>query len=49
MYCANNAQSLLKAFEFCRANKIGSFRINSQILPLKTHPEMGYDICELPG
>nr|WP_320015689.1 UV DNA damage repair endonuclease UvsE [uncultured Desulfobacter sp.] len=47
--CANNAQSLLKALEFCRGNKIGSFRINSQILPLKTHPEMGYDICELPG
>ena len=47
--CANNAQSLLKALEFCRENKIGSFRINSQILPLKTHPEMGYDISELPG
>lgn len=47
--CAANAQSLLKALEFCRDNKIGSFRINSQILPLKTHPEMGYDIAELPG
>ncbi len=47
--CAQNAQSLLKALEFCRDNKIGSFRINSQILPLKTHPEMGYDIDELPG
>nr|MBF0223701.1 UV DNA damage repair endonuclease UvsE [Desulfobulbaceae bacterium] len=47
--CAENAESLLKALEFCRENKIGSFRINSQILPLKTHPEMGYDIAELPG
>ncbi len=46
--CAQNAQSLLKALEFCRDNNIGSFRINSQILPLKTHPEMGYDISELP-
>ena len=24
-------------------------RINSQILPLKTHPEVGYRITELPG
>lgn len=47
--CANNAKSLLKALEFCRDNKIGSFWINSQILPLKTHPEMGYDISKLPG
>jgi len=47
--CAINAQSLLKALEFCRENKIGSFRINSQILPLKTHPELGYDMAELPG
>jgi len=47
--CATNADSLMKALEFCRENKIGSFRINSQILPLKTHPEMGYDVAELPG
>ncbi len=47
--CAGNAESLLKALEFCRKNKIGSFRINSQILPLKTHPEMGYDVDDLPG
>ncbi|MFO7884041.1 MAG: UV DNA damage repair endonuclease UvsE [Desulfobacteraceae bacterium] len=47
--CAVNSQSLLKALEFCRENKIGSFRINSQILPLKTHPELGYDMAELPG
>ena len=47
--CANNAESLLKALDYCRENKIGSFRINSQILPLKTHPEMGYAVTELPG
>lgn len=46
--CAGNAQSLIKALEFCRENNIGAFRINSQILPLKTHPEMGYDIEDLP-
>jgi UV DNA damage endonuclease len=47
--CAHNAESLLKALVFCRENRIGAFRINSQILPLKTHPEMGYDIFDLPG
>ena len=47
--CEVNAKSLLSALEFCRENQIGSFRINSQILPLKTHPQMGYDIYELPG
>ena len=47
--CSANADSLHKALAFCRENRIGSFRINSQILPLKTHPDMGYDIFELPG
>lgn len=47
--CASNAESLLAALEFCRKNQIGAFRINSQILPLKTHPVVGYDINDLPG
>ncbi|MDD9301949.1 MAG: UV DNA damage repair endonuclease UvsE [Desulfobacter sp.] len=47
--CAENAQSLARALDFCQKNNIGSFRINSQILPLKTHPDMGYDIGDLPG
>lgn len=47
--CRINAGSLLKALEFCHKNQIGDFRINSQILPLKTHPDVGYDIEELPG
>ncbi len=46
--CLANAESLLKALTFCDENGIGSFRINSQILPLKTHPEAGYDISDLP-
>ena len=46
--CLANARSLFNALEFCRQNAIGSFRINSQILPLKTHPDVGYDIFELP-
>ena len=27
---------------------IGCFRVNSQILPLKTHPNFGYRVDELP-
>ncbi len=46
--CLANARSLLSALEFCRQNGIGCFRINSQILPLKTHPDVGYDIFDLP-
>lgn len=47
--CLINAENLLKALEFCHRNRIGGFRINSQILPLKTHPDVGYDILDLPG
>ncbi|MDY0374513.1 MAG: UV DNA damage repair endonuclease UvsE [Desulfobacterium sp.] len=47
--CLINAESLLKALKFCNQNQIGDFRINSQILPLKTHPNVGYDIEDLPG
>lgn len=46
--CRSNASALWKALDFCRQNHIGSFRINSQILPLKTHPQLGYDITDLP-
>ncbi len=38
-----------QALRFCSENGIGCFRINSQILPLKTHPQQGYAIEELPG
>ena len=47
--CAANASALMDALQFCSANGIGSFRVNSQILPLKTHPDVGYDLKELPG
>ena len=46
--CLNNANSLLKALQFCRRNGIYAFRINSQILPLKTHPQLGYAMESLP-
>ncbi len=47
--CRHNAESLQQALQFCRENAIGCFRVNSQILPLKTHPEVGYDITDFPG
>ncbi|MFH2057766.1 MAG: UV DNA damage repair endonuclease UvsE [Pseudomonadota bacterium] len=46
--CSANARSLMGALEFCHEHHIGDFRINSQILPVKTHPEVGYDIFDLP-
>ena len=46
--CLHNAHSLLEALQFCRRNGIGAFRINSQILPLKTHPQLAYAIEDLP-
>jgi UV DNA damage endonuclease len=47
--CAANAVALMGALQFCSANGIECFRVNSQILPLKTHPEVGYNLAELPG
>lgn len=46
--CMYNAHELLKALTYCHAAGIGDFRINSQILPLITHPRQGYDIHDLP-
>jgi UV DNA damage endonuclease len=47
--CRHNAGALKRALLYCRDHGIGDFRINSQILPLYTHPEVGYRIQELPG
>ena len=38
-----------KLSQYCSNHGIGCFRINSQILPIKTHPEVGYDLGDLPG
>ncbi len=43
-----NANALWAALQFCAGNGIGCFRVNSQILPLKTRPTCGYQIEELP-
>lgn len=47
--CMHNAQELFKALTYCHDHEIGAFRINSQILPLYTHPSQGYQIKDLPG
>jgi UV DNA damage endonuclease len=47
--CAANASALMEALHFCSANGIGCFRVNSQILPLKTHPGVGYSLQGFPG
>ena len=46
--CLENAQALMAALGYCHAHGIGCFRVNSQILPIKTHPESGYAVEELP-
>lgn len=46
---AGNAEALLAALQFCATHGIGSFRILTPILPVKTHPTVGYRIEELPG
>lgn len=46
--CLANAKALLASLEFCAKNGIGCFRVNSQILPIKTHPAQGYHIDDLP-
>ena len=46
--CRSNAEALMAALAFCASHGIGAFRINSQILPVKTHPAAGYAMDDLP-
>ena len=46
--CMSNALALQAALLYCAGHQIGCFRINSQVLPLKTHPQLGYDLHHLP-
>lgn len=47
--CRGNAEALTAAIRYCGDHGIGDFRVNSQILPVKTHPEAGYTMAALPG
>jgi UV DNA damage endonuclease len=42
-----NAESLLQSLRYCHAHAIGCFRVNSQILPLRTHPNVGWTVKDL--
>ena len=44
----NNIQALIQAITYCSRAGIGAFRINSRIFPLKTHPQVGYALADLP-
>lgn len=43
-----NGRALLAAVAYCGRNAIGAFRVNSRIFPLKTHPQIGYHLTDLP-
>jgi len=45
----DNAGALMESLDACRGLGFGGFRINSQILPLRTHPEVGYRLRDLPS
>jgi len=47
--CLANADVLMASLQFCAENAIGCFRINSQILPIKTHDKCGYEMNDLPA
>ena len=47
--CLANAEALMRALHFCADNEIGCFRINSQIMPMRTHPQHGYNTGDLPA
>ena len=44
---AHNADALAGAIERCHELGIGAFRVNSQVLPLATHPVTGYHLEQL--
>ena len=46
--CLDNARSLVAAVEEVHCLGFGSFRVSSPLLPLYTHPEVGYRLEELP-
>jgi len=47
--CLDNARALVAAVEEVHKLGIGAFRVSSPLLPLYTHPEVGYRLEELPN
>lgn len=46
--CRDNCDNLLAALSYLHAHGIGAFRINSPFFPRYTHPEVGYQLDDLP-
>jgi len=46
--CRDNARNLLLALEAVQRLGIGAFRIMSPLFPRMTHPQVGYDLGDLP-
>ncbi len=44
----HNLNSLQATLEFCVKNEIMAFRISSDLLPLATHPQLGYNWEKIP-
>lgn len=47
--CLANAAATQAAIRFCAAHGIGAFRVGSDVLPVHTHPEVGYQVRQLPA
>jgi len=45
----HNARALIEATRWCTTHGIGAFRVSSQLLPLYTHPEVGWSLDDETG
>lgn len=46
--CRDNAAATEAAIRYCAGHGIGAFRIGSDVLPVRTHPKVRYDVRRLP-
>lgn len=45
----HNAAALAEALSWCASHGVGAFRVNSQLVPLATHGELGYPLEAIDG
>ncbi len=45
----HNAAALAQAIAWCAGHGVGAFRVNSQLVPLATHAELGYRLEAIDG
>ncbi len=46
--CLANAAATEAAIRYCAGHGIGAFRVGSDVLPVHTHPQVGYNVRQLP-